>query len=49
MFLGIYQDQTCSTVDIDHALQLVGYGQSETGEPYWIAKNSWSSYDYYPS
>jgi hypothetical protein len=23
------------------ALQLVGYGSTEDGEPYWIARNSW--------
>ncbi|XP_067648669.1 procathepsin L-like [Haliotis asinina] len=39
---GVYSDPNCSTERVDHALQLVGYGQKE-GQKYWICKNSWSS------
>ncbi|XP_071093508.1 procathepsin L-like [Haliotis cracherodii] len=39
---GVYSDPNCSTERVDHALQLVGYGQKE-GQSYWICKNSWSS------
>ncbi|CAF3652342.1 unnamed protein product [Rotaria socialis] len=38
---GIFQDQTCSSTSIDDVLQLVGYGQNEMNEPFWIVKNSW--------
>lgn len=40
---GIYNSpsKSCGT-NIDHAMQLVGYGQEE-GELYWILKNSWGA------
>ncbi|UJR14988.1 hypothetical protein I4U23_001966 [Adineta vaga] len=37
---SIYQDETCSKTEIDHVVQLVGYGMNED-TPYWILKNSW--------
>jgi len=34
---------TCdsSQTDIDHAIQLVGYGTDSTGGDYWLVRNSW--------
>ena len=39
---GIYRPKTCSKVHLDHAVLAVGYGVDEdTGEEYYILKNSW--------
>ncbi|XP_046564635.1 zingipain-2-like [Haliotis rubra] len=37
---GIYSDADCSKTVVDHALQVVGYGE-EDGQEFWICKNSW--------
>ena len=37
---GIIRSEDCGT-DLDHAVQLVGYGEDPDGEKYWIARNSW--------
>jgi cathepsin L len=37
---GIYDGCGKHTLDIDHAVQAVGYG-SENGKDYWIVRNSW--------
>ncbi|KAI7798783.1 hypothetical protein IRJ41_015825 [Triplophysa rosa] len=42
---GVYYEPACKngTDDLDHAVLAVGYGVLE-GEPYWLVKNSWSTY-----
>jgi cathepsin L len=38
---GIFNDCNNASPDIDHGVQLVGYG-SDKGTPYWIIRNSWT-------
>ena len=40
---GINMYDTCSPNQINHAIQLNGYG-SENGTDYWIGRNSWGRY-----
>lgn len=40
---GVYQDPTCSTGKLNHALLLVGYCTTPSGVDYYIAKNSWGT------
>uniref|UniRef100_A0A8C6SKF6 Zgc:110239 n=1 Tax=Neogobius melanostomus TaxID=47308 RepID=A0A8C6SKF6_9GOBI len=42
---GVYYESACgNTTDaLDHAVLAVGYGNL-VGEPYWLIKNSWSTY-----
>uniref|UniRef100_A0A8C5RVY3 Peptidase C1A papain C-terminal domain-containing protein n=1 Tax=Laticauda laticaudata TaxID=8630 RepID=A0A8C5RVY3_LATLA len=42
---GIYYEPNCgnTTMELDHAVLAVGYGDLQ-GEPYWLIKNSWSTY-----
>lgn len=37
---GVFEPTTYATLDIDHVVQLVGYG-TEAGKDYWIVRNSW--------
>ncbi|XP_010767912.1 digestive cysteine proteinase 2-like, partial [Notothenia coriiceps] len=42
---GVYYEPACgnTTADLDHAVLAVGYGTLNQ-EPYWLVKNSWSTY-----
>ncbi|CAN8238248.1 unnamed protein product [Cochlearia groenlandica] len=37
---GVYNALDCGVV-VDHSVTLVGYGKTENGLKYWLAKNSW--------
>ena len=40
---GIFTDATCSSMNLNHAVLLVGYGTDFIHGDYWIIKNSWGS------
>jgi len=39
---GVYYNENCSSLNVNHAVLVVGYG-TENGEDYWLVKNSWNT------
>jgi C1A family cysteine protease len=37
---GIYDEPSCSTIYLTHAVGIIGYG-TDSGTDYWIVRNSW--------
>lgn len=40
---GVYEEPKCNSSDLNHAVVVIGYGNLR-GKPYWLIKNSWSTY-----
>jgi Papain family cysteine protease len=39
---GVFNRCSTTNIDLDHAVQLVGYG-TDSGEDYWLVRNSWGA------
>ncbi|BFF97003.1 cathepsin L1-like [Drosophila madeirensis] len=41
---GVFHDSSCSKVNVNHGLLVVGYGTDPLSGEYWLLKNSWGSH-----
>ncbi|KAL4539726.1 hypothetical protein Ndes2526A_g02745 [Nannochloris sp. 'desiccata'] len=41
---GIAMDPSHNATDVDHDVEIVGWGVSPSGTKYWIVRNSWGTY-----
>jgi len=42
---GVYRDSTrYNESDIDHIMEITGWGETANGDKYWIVRNSWGTY-----
>ena len=42
---GVYND-TSGFMEVDHIIEVAGWGETAEGVKYWICRNSWGTYWY---